>query len=518
MELFKLLFYIPIISFAYYWLFIGNRNFEKIYLFLGEKLTDLKTAEKPNFGVGDYTGTQRKLFFLLFLGGLFWFALAYMTFILISEKIFFDTYYIEYGFTKGVLQAAFYGSILLTFYAVYNVISIWFKYNVFKGIISFKTKKPDKYKDTTFGSSEWATNEEIFEACGESYDSEGKLQLESGSGINIGAGFISTKKTINIVTVGNPGSGKNTSLVYPALLNEYWGNTSLVINDPKGANAELARPWLESLGFKVKIIKFDDYHKLGQGSRFNPLLMLDVTKPDFSKLSEVIAESLTPTEGSKDQHWDLMAREWLQVLIMHLTSYYSPAERTFLTLMDWLSSEKGLLAVLLEAQTNDLADGKISRRATSMVEKISRIADDGEARSILSNTRKALRNFDDNYISYAFSGSDFNWVDLANEKTAIFICLPADSGESHYRALRLLTLTAFHALRRRTDDRLRKVWFLLDEFAQMGKMTSFVKDIAELREYNVSMWLVLQNLAQIKSLYGQDWLTRHWLRYCQNCE
>lgn len=365
---------------------------------------------------------------------------------------------------------------------------------------------PKKNDDKVLGASTWNSVEELDAECGLTKDQNGEWTFPTYTGIHIGAGFHWFKRDLNILTVGNPGTGKNTSLVYPALLSDYLGGASLIVNDPKGQNAAIAGRFLETQGYHIHLLKFDEYRSLPQGSGFNPLLMLDINRPDFQKLTEIIAESLTPNTGGKDEHWDTMAREWLQTLTMHLCSYYAPHERTFATLLDWLSTEKGLLAVLLEAQSNDLLGGKIARRASGMVEKISRLADDGEARSILSNTRKALRGFDDHFIQQVFSGSDFSWLDLTEKPVAVFVCLPADSGENHFRALRLLTLTAFHALRRRADKS-RKVLVLLDEFAQMGKLNSFPKDIAEIRDYNVSLWMVIQNLAQLKNLYGENWKT-----------
>lgn len=49
------------------------------------------------------------------------------------------------------------------------------------------------------------------------------------------------------------------------------------------------------------------------------------------------------------------------------------------------------------------------------------------------------------------------------------------------------------------------VRFLMDEFANIGQIPNFTKMLATMRKYEISCTIVLQNLAQIKTLYKDDW-------------
>lgn len=49
------------------------------------------------------------------------------------------------------------------------------------------------------------------------------------------------------------------------------------------------------------------------------------------------------------------------------------------------------------------------------------------------------------------------------------------------------------------------VRFLLDEFANIGQIPSFTKKLATMRKYEISATVILQNLAQIKNMYKDDW-------------
>lgn len=49
------------------------------------------------------------------------------------------------------------------------------------------------------------------------------------------------------------------------------------------------------------------------------------------------------------------------------------------------------------------------------------------------------------------------------------------------------------------------VRFMLDEFANIGQIPDFTKKLATMRKYEISSTVILQNLAQIKTMYDKDW-------------
>lgn len=49
------------------------------------------------------------------------------------------------------------------------------------------------------------------------------------------------------------------------------------------------------------------------------------------------------------------------------------------------------------------------------------------------------------------------------------------------------------------------VRFMLDEFANIGQIPNFTKKLATMRKYEISATVILQNLAQIKNMYKDDW-------------
>lgn len=60
---------------------------------------------------------------------------------------------------------------------------------------------------------------------------------------------------------------------------------------------------------------------------------------------------------------------------------------------------------------------------------------------------------------------------------------------------------SYQTLKLKTDG----VRFMLDEFANIGQIPDFTKKLATMRKYEISSTVILQNLAQIKNMYKDDW-------------
>ena len=58
---------------------------------------------------------------------------------------------------------------------------------------------------------------------------------------------------------------------------------------------------------------------------------------------------------------------------------------------------------------------------------------------------------------------------------------------------------------RETTTPEKPVLFMLDEFAQLGHMAIIENAASIVRDYKIRLWIILQNLPQLKALYGQKW-------------
>jgi type IV secretion system protein VirD4 len=128
-----------------------------------------------------------------------------------------------------------------------------------------------------------------------------------------------------------------------------------------------------------------------------------------------------------------------------------------------------------------------------------------EVQSIISTARTQLAFLDDPAICQALASSDFHFADLKREKITVYLVLPFKQMEAQGRWLRLLITSALEELTAEPRPNDGRVLFMLDEFAQLGRLPAIERALALVRGYGVQLWPFVQDLPQLKSVYPDRW-------------
>ena len=89
----------------------------------------------------------------------------------------------------------------------------------------------------------------------------------------------------------------------------------------------------------------------------------------------------------------------------------------------------------------------------------------------------------------------------------VYIVIPPREIERYSRFIRCLANTALASVTRTNKKPPNNVLFMLDEFPKLGHMKAFVEGISIVRGYGGSFWIVIQDMAQLKSIYKEEWAT-----------
>jgi type IV secretion system protein VirD4 len=105
---------------------------------------------------------------------------------------------------------------------------------------------------------------------------------------------------------------------------------------------------------------------------------------------------------------------------------------------------------------------------------------------------------------------DMDLYSLGEQKCALFAVIPDNDSTFHF-LVSLLYSQVFQALYYSADQIHHgalpyHVHWILDEFAAMP-LPGFTRELATMRSRNISASTIIQNMAQIKSLYKDDWET-----------
>lgn len=105
-------------------------------------------------------------------------------------------------------------------------------------------------------------------------------------------------------------------------------------------------------------------------------------------------------------------------------------------------------------------------------------------------------------IAEVLRTSTFRWRDLKKRPTCIFLGLPARYQSTCDKWFRLMVATAINQLL--YEERGIPTLFILDEFASLGKLPIIETAMGLARGFGVQLLPVLQDLNQLKRIYGND--------------
>lgn len=308
----------------------------------------------------------------------------------------------------------------------------------------------------------------------------------------------------HMVTVAANGAGKGVSAIVPNLL-AYEG--SILAIDPKGELAAITSRRREARGQQVHIL--DPWGLTGlPSSAFNPLSLLTLDNEDLVEDAALVTDALVVDSGDGDPYWNLEARNMLQGLILHIATSldFEDDDRTLLTLRRLITlPAEEFSDLLIQMQRNPHADGAIRRIGASihgMLQKSER-----QFSSVLASARVSTDFLESPRISRVLDQTDFDLTDLKTQPTTVYLCLPAARLGTHNRWLRLMIGLALEAMERERRKPEHPVVFLLDEFATLGHMRSIENAVGQIRGFGVKLWVVLQDLNQLKALYRERWET-----------
>jgi len=130
--------------------------------------------------------------------------------------------------------------------------------------------------------------------------------------------------------------------------------------------------------------------------------------------------------------------------------------------------------------------------------------------SILSSLQSKLGKFDSKEIAELTSTDTINFEEIGTKKTAVYVI----SSDTHTAYDFLLTIFFAQMIQQLYDFADKNggalpvpAFFILDEFANIGKIPDFDKKISTSRSRKISFSVILQNLDQLEAVYEKSYET-----------
>ncbi len=384
-------------------------------------------------------------------------------------------------------------------------------------------------------------------------------------GVNIDKNIILTKEVqlstnskqhllnLNVLIIGGSGSGKTRFYAKPNIMQL---NTSYVTTDPKGEILKSTGKMLKEAGYEVRVLNLI---QMEHSNNYNPFHYVydyngNLSQDNIKKMINVLFKA-TKGDGEKEDFWSQKGQSLLEAItfllfeeseynarfdkngkiipetrdISHL-NFFSVTEKMrrlqyppkgsqkpdgFFLERNADESEEDFRArqskaflcpldkdfIELEKRKGDTLAGRLYKEVRNAPEET------GQSFLSSANVKTFMFNMD-NMMNLTCC-DNIKLETLGDRKTALFLIIPATDSTYNFLVAMLYT-QMFDVLANRANFKYKgtlpvHVRCIMDEFANIGQIPDFDKVIAFVRSMGMSLNVIIQNLAQLKSRYEKTW-------------
>lgn len=307
--------------------------------------------------------------------------------------------------------------------------------------------------------------------------------------------------------IGPSGCKKTRCTVIPTINSVIDAGESAIINDPKGELYQATAQRAEMKKAKVSVLNFRKFNN----DSWNPLKpIMDYYRAGNTRIAYQLindfVEQITSLnlENTNDRYWADESRMLLTAIILILLdstknnpSWFSLS--TIIQLVNEKYNEKFL--ALYHSMREECTASMCLSSVLFMPEKT--------RTCIIGTLMSCLEPFSKNpELLNMLSGDSVDITKLAKEQTIIYLIYPDEKPTFNFiinsfltQSYELLAETASNS----ANDRLKiRVNYILDEFSNLPKITSFENRISESRSKNIRYFLCLQSLNQLTEKYEKN--------------
>lgn len=354
------------------------------------------------------------------------------------------------------------------------------------------------------GSAQWGNAQAVNRKYSSKHFAENKLLTQH---VRMGLDTHKHRRNLNTVVIGGSGAGKTRFYAKPNLCQ---ANTSFVILDPKGELLRDTGHLLEKKGYEVCVL---DLLNMEKSFCYNPFVYLRDDN-DVQRLVTNLFKSTTPKDSkSSDPFWDTAASMLLMAFVLYLKYEALPEEQNFTMVMELLrAAEVREEDEEYQSPVDELFDRLEMKQPDHIAVKYYRDYRSGSAKTLKSiqiTLAARLEKFNLRSLTALTATDELDLPSLGEKKVALFALIP-DNDTSFNFLVSILYTQIFQQLFHLADHKYGgslpvPVHFLMDEFANVSLPDDFDKLLATMRSRNISVSIILQNIAQLKALFEKQW-------------
>lgn len=386
----------------------------------------------------------------------------------------------------------------------------------------------------------WATKEEMAALGTEDITDSIILAADASIAFESDGKDFAYQRNTNVVLSGGSGSGKTRDVIIPNLITH---KTNYVITDTKGELEKATADGLRKDGYDVATLNTIE---LDKSAHFNPLAYI-MDESEIEPVAKMITDTVDPGRNKqgtrRDPFWDQSGDMsvtsiigLLYVLEKERGSLQGPGphkaggHREFLTFRNVFrllnlvvvgNNDTGTEGSPLDRVFEDFAAGRIPgvfgegddyigpQYHSVAVDNYNmfKIAADKTLKSILITINASLHKLRTPQMLELLSDDDLRFDEIDEGKRAIFLRMSDNDDSNSFlgnMAFKLLLNRSIKKADANPNGKLsRRVMFVCDEFANIGRIPDFERAISITRSRRMSFLLCVQSISQFDGVYGE---------------
>ena len=372
------------------------------------------------------------------------------------------------------------------------------------GVMVYLSTMKNYRRTVEYGSAKWANALNVNRKYASKNYLENKLLSQN---VRIGLNGKIHRRNLNTIVIGGSGAGKTRFYCKPNIMQ---CNTSFVVLDPKGEILRSEGYMLEKEGYVIKVIDLIDMSK---SHGYNPFHYIQSDKDILKLITNLIRNTTPKGSQSMDPFWEKSETALLEALMLYLYHYAPEDEQNFTMVMEMLTYaevkdddeeyESPLDELFYHLERSDpdslaLKQYQIYKQAAGKT-----------AKSILISVGVRLAAFNLDSMASLTRFDELELDKIGERKTALFAVIPDNDSTFNFLVgmlyTQLLQMLYYQADYVYGGELPIPVHFLMDEFANVALPDEFDKLLSTMRSRQIFVSIILQNLAQIKTLFKDSW-------------
>lgn len=372
------------------------------------------------------------------------------------------------------------------------------------GIGIYLSTKRNYRRREEHGSARWGGAAAVCKKYRDKDPQKNKILTQN---VRIGLDGRKHRRNLNVMVVGGSGSGKTRFYAKPNVMQ---ANTSFVILDPKGEILRDTGNLLKTKGYEIKVLDLINMHL---SHCYNPFAYLKDDKDVLKLVTNLIRNTTPKGSNTNDPFWERSETALLEALILYLLYEAPKNEQNFPMVMEMIAAaEVREDDETYQSPLDELFERLAMREPEHLAVKqynIFKLAAGKTAKSILISLGVRLEKFNLSTIAGITTTDEMELPSIGEKKTALFAVIP-DNDSSFNFIVGMLYTQLFQQLYYLADHihggRLPlHVHFVMDEFSNVALPDEFDKLLSTMRSREISVSIILQNLAQLKALFKDSW-------------